>query len=394
MGFSLDLPNEEATKQELVQETAVKPEVMEQIDANVKNNADAIFAVNLDNFKDKKEITNVIENFGTDLIQKSTKSSALMQTRAKDLSRVGGESGQVADTLEKLSIEVRGLDPAQVDFNNDGLLAKIANPVKRYFAKYKTADAQIADIIDELKKGEKILKNDNVTLEMEQQNAKELVAQLTEKAKLGEQLDQYLTGQLETYKAGSDYNEDKARFVEEEILFPLRQRCLDFQQIIAVEQQSYVAMEIIRKNNLELVRSVDRAESVTVTALRTAVMVASALYHQKIVLDKVNAINNATNSLIASTSRMLNTQGVEIQQQAVSASINIDTMKQAFTDTFEALDAINTYKQEALPQMKQTIDAFSELAAEGEKKMAQIEKGNAQAAEFQKELNAGSQQTK
>ena len=220
MGFSLDLPNEEATKQELVQETAVKPEVMEQIDANVKNNADAIFAVNLDNFKDKKEITNVIENFGTDLIQKSTKSSALMQTRAKDLSRVGGESGQVADTLEKLSIEVRGLDPAQVDFNNDGLLAKIANPVKRYFAKYKTADAQIADIIDELKKGEKILKNDNVTLEMEQQNAKELVAQLTEKAKLGEQLDQYLTGQLETYKAGSDYNEDKARFVEEEILFP------------------------------------------------------------------------------------------------------------------------------------------------------------------------------
>ena len=41
MGFLLFLPNEEATKQELVQETAVKPEVMEQIDANVKNNADA-----------------------------------------------------------------------------------------------------------------------------------------------------------------------------------------------------------------------------------------------------------------------------------------------------------------------------------------------------------------
>ena len=49
-------------------------------------------------------------------------------------------------------------------------------------------------------------------------------------------------------------------------------------------------MEIIRRNNLELIRSVERAKTVTVSALRVAVTVASALYHQKIVLEKVNLL--------------------------------------------------------------------------------------------------------
>lgn len=38
--------------------------------------------------------------------------------------------------------------------------------------------------------------------------------------------------------------------------------------------------------------------------------------------------------------------------------------------------AISTYKQEALPKMKETINQFKELAEQGEKQILRLEQGN------------------
>ncbi len=136
-----------------------------------------------------------------------------------------------------------------------------------------------------------------------------------------------------------------------------------------MNQQGIIAMEVIRRNNLELIRAVSRAENVTVAALRTAVTVAGALYHQKIVLEKVQILNTATNDMISATSRMLKEQGTAVQEQAVEAGISPETLKQAFTDTLSALDDISAYKEKALPQMAQTIQEFRQIAEEGERWM-------------------------
>ena len=77
--------------------------------------------------------------------------------------------------------------------------------------------------------------------------------------------------------------------------------------------------------------------------------------------------------MIASTSRMLNTQGAEIQKQAMDSNIQVETLKDAFRETLGALDSINQYKQKALPQMKETIAQFRELALEGEQVIQNIE---------------------
>ena len=172
---------------------------------------------------------------------------------------------------------------------------------------------------------------------------------------------------------------DRISFVSEEILFPLRQRIMDMQQMIVVNQQGIIAIEVIRRNNKELIRGVDRAKNVTISALRTATIVASALYNQKIVLKKIDILNKTTNDLISGTSKMLKEQGVEIQKQAIENSISVDTLKNAFSDTLEALNSISSYKQEALPKLKETINQFRELADLGEKQISKIEK--------QRELN-------
>ena len=235
-----------------------------------------------------------------------------------------------------------------------------------------TADAEIADIVKSLDSGKKMLQNDNVTLELEEQELFGLSKQLNEKVAMGNALDQYLTNAIDNKRAeGGD--EAKVQFVEEEILFPLRQRIMDFQQLQVVSQQGVVALDVIRRNNNELVRAVERAKTVTVSSLRTAVTVAGALYNQKLVLEKVNLLNQSTNNMIAATSNMLKTQGVEIQKNASEAMISTDTLRKSFADTLQALDDISSYKLEALPRMRQTIEEFRQLADEGTKKLDQME---------------------
>jgi uncharacterized protein YaaN involved in tellurite resistance len=165
--------------------------------------------------------------------------------------------------------------------------------------------------------------------------------------------------------------------VEEEILFPLRQKLMDIQQLQTVSQQGIVAMEVIQRNNRELIRGVDRAKNVTVNALRIAITVASALYNQKVTLEKIQAVNATTENLIAQTSKMLKEQGAEIQKQAVSSTISIDVLKQAFNDVLQSLDEINKYKKDALPKMRDTINQFKELTDKGEEQIQKLEKGSA-----------------
>ena len=373
-GFTLELPNTEAIKQEVAEELEPSMEEKAVITNVVKDKAEQIMAVDLDSLAQRREFIQVVETFGADLVRQSQTKNNILQKRMGDFSRAGGESGEVAKGLEELSIKMRDLDPSGLDFTKSGVLGKVFNPIRRYFERFKTADAEIADIVKSLEKGRTILKNDNTTLEIEQASMRELTKQLTQKVELGSQLDGYLENAVENARALGEADE-RITFVEEEIVFPLRQRLMDFQPLLTVNQQGIIAMEVIRKNNLELIRAVDRAQTVTVAALRTAVTVAGALYNQKIVLEKVEMLNETTNHMISATSRMLKEQGAVIQREAVEASISPDTLKQAFADTLSALDDISTYKKKALPQMAQTIQDFRHIADEGERQIADMEKG-------------------
>ena len=372
MAFTLDIPKKEEIKKVVEEETKVDPETSLVISDASREKGDEILRADIDNFEDRKELTKAIEEFGADVVKKSSDRNALMKTRIGDLSKAGGESGAVANGLEELSRQMKDLDPSGIDFAKRGPLGKVFNPVRAYFNKYKAADAAIAEIVESLEKGARVLRDDNTTLELEQASMRELTKELNQKIALGEELDAYLTEQIECQR---DLNGDseKVKFVEEEILFPLRQRMIDFNQMLAVNQNGIIAMEVIRKNNYELIRSVNRARTVTIAALNVAVTVAGALYNQKIVLEKVKVLNQTTNSMIEATSRMLNTQGTEIQKQAMDSNIDVETLKSAFKETFEALESINQYKQNALPQMKETIAEFRQLTDEGEKAIRNIE---------------------
>ena len=373
MGFSMNVCDTEEIKNEVIE--AVKPEKEEVKKLKVlsDNNVEAVMNLDMDSLEDRKLILKSIDEFGLDTMQKKNKKNALLEVSIKNLSKMGDEGGEVAIGLTELQRAMKDLDPSMIDFTKKGFFGRVANPIRTYFDKYQKADNVINDIMESLEKGKITLKNDNTTLEIEELSMRDLTKKLAKEIEMGIMMDEEISDALNKAKVNND-DPDRISFVSEEILFPLRQRIMDMQQMIVVNQQGIIAIEVIRRNNKELIRGVDRAKNVTISALRTATIVASALYNQKIVLEKIDLLNKTTNDLISGTSKMLKEQGAEIQRQSIESNISVDTLKSAFSDTLEALNAISSYKQEALPRLKETISQFKELADLGEKQISKLEK--------------------
>ena len=372
--FSLNVDEIKNDVEKSIDEEKVKLE-----NSNLKNqaeeNAVAIFDSDLNNPAERESLLKPLDNFGLSEMSKAASKNEMLSTRFVDLAKGGKEAENIGDNLYELEKQMKDLDPSKVDFTKKGVIGSLMNPVRKYFAKYEKAEVAISNIVDSLDKSSKILQNDNVTLLNEENYLREVTNKLLADVELGKDMDASIESQIQTAEL-EGIEKDKIDFVREEILFPLRQRVMDMQQMIVVNQQGIVSLNVIRRNNKELIRGVNRAKNVTVSALRTGVMVASALYDQKIVMDKINILNSTTETIIESTSHMLKEQGSEIQKHSAETMISPDVLKTSFAEAIQAIEDVSTYKQQALPQMKETINMFNDMALDGQKVVEKIESSN------------------
>lgn len=364
-----------------VRKEATLPAVVKDDDLlnKARGMAQSLVAKPSDDLAGLEESRKAVEEMGRPLQRESARRSAMLQQPIKSLARTGEDGGEVANSLIDLKMQVEELDPAKFDFSPGwvsrtlGFLPIVGNPIKRYFTQFESSQTVISAIISSLEKGRDQLKRDNITLGEDQRVMRELTLSLQKQISFGEQLDAQLQYILEREIQSDD---PKRPFIEQELIFPLRQRIMDLQTQLAVNQQGILAIGVILQNNRELIRGVNRALDVTVSALQVAVVVALALANQKIVLDKISALNRTTTDLIAGTAERLKTQGTEIHKMASSSTLDVDTLKKAFGDISAAIDDIGKYRREALPRMAQTIIEFDKLCASAESKIRDAEEAD------------------
>jgi uncharacterized protein YaaN involved in tellurite resistance len=290
-------------------------------------------------------------------------SNRMLERPAQALSSArGGKGGdaqsRVAGTLLELRQTVTSLDPAKADLKGvRKLLGMIpfGNKLTAYFERYQSAQAQLDAIIKALDSGQDELRKDNAAIEQEKANLWAAMGKLTEYATLAKALDGAVVAKIDTIRVNDPKQADA---LTSDALFPIRQRQQDLLTQLAVSVQGYLALDLVRKNNVELIKGVDRAQTTTIAALRTAVIVAQALANQKLVLDQINALNATTNNMILSTSEMLRQQSGQIQEQASSSTVSVETLQKAFDNVFATMDAIDTYKAKAVESMATTVTAL------------------------------------
>ncbi|PRY67150.1 uncharacterized protein YaaN involved in tellurite resistance [Glaciihabitans tibetensis] len=313
------------------------------------------------------EFTEKIEGIsslaGTEMVQSSGYSTRMLDRSSTSVAgaKRSGNSAQiaVANTLGDLRSTVEDLTPNDADL---GVGRKIlgfipgGNKLAKYFQKYESAQTQLDAIIKSLMAGQDELLKDNASLAGEKVQLWETMQSLSEYAIFAKALDGATVEKIDASRAAGRI--DEAQKLEADVLYPIRQRHQDILTQLAVSVQGYLAMDLIRKNNLELIKGVDRARTTTIAALRTAVIVAQALANQKMVLDQIDAINTTTNNMILKTSEMLKDQTVRIHEQASSSGVSVETLQKAFDNVFATMDAIDTFRATAAKNMEGTVSAL------------------------------------
>lgn len=362
-------------------EQEIKPEIDNQAEDIVKQ----VLALSDRDLSERQKFVDAVQSIGKPVQEKLAKQSAMLKAPMATLMKDAQDGGQVATDLLSLQESVSQINPNRVDFSMGTvrrLLSKlpfIGTPLAKWFSQYQQINSVIDDIVKSLKDGREQLTRDNKTLNDDQIRMRELTFELQDYITFAQVLDSKIE---KAAKSVETTDVDKFKFLQEELLFPLKQRIIDLQQQLAVNQQGVIATEVIIRNNKELIIGVDRACNVTVTALNTAATLQVALQRQKKVLEGVNAVTNTTNDLIAGTAEQLKNQAVDIQKQASEATLNIDTLKKAFTDVETALNDISSFRQNALPEMANSIVEMDKLTDNMEKAIDKMEKGNKVSEEF------------
>jgi uncharacterized protein YaaN involved in tellurite resistance len=272
------------------------------------------------------------------------------------------ESSSVSKSLVNLRHQVEDLDPARQGdlFSPKKLLGLLpfgaGDKLRDYFDKYRSSQHQLDAIITALYHGQDELQRDNAAIEQEKVNLWAVMGRLRQYSYLAQSLDAALAERIATIETTDP---ERAKVLKEDMLFSVRQKNQDLLTQLAVSVQGYLALDVIRRNNLELIKGVQRATTTTVSALRTAVIVAQAVADQKLVLDQITALNTTTSNLIESTSEMLHQQSGAISEQAASTTVDLAKLQTAFKNIYATMDEIDTFKVRALDTMQKTVTALS-----------------------------------
>jgi uncharacterized protein YaaN involved in tellurite resistance len=320
-----------------------------------------------------------VENLGVTQQRKAATANQLLQQPLKRLGQIGGGEGQgIADALTNLKVQFDEIDPSRFSFDAGwvgrmaGHIPGVGSKLNRYFTRFEASGKVIEALFDSVEVSRQQLIRDIDTLRDEQTTMRQATRDLQRYITTCQLIDEKLSSEVAKF----DPQSDQAKYINTKLIFRLRQRITDLQQQLVVNQQGVLMFEVLIENNKELIRGVNRCKNVTYPALLIGITAAQALANQKIVLNKIQALDDVGNRTIAFNAKLLATQGIEIHKQAASAQLSDAGLAQAMKEAIKALDDVDAFRTRALEQMGTAIKERNTLTAMGEEAIARMERGN------------------
>jgi uncharacterized protein YaaN involved in tellurite resistance len=354
----------------------LQPEQVTQLDAKAIAFVDELAALDPNSPEFGKKVDQLTNMGRKEIADAAGQSNRFLDRPVRAMDQ---DTGVGAD-LAQLRRTIEDLDPGKKGdlFTPKKLFGIIpyGSKMRDYFDGYKSSQTHIASILTNLGSGKDELLKDNAAIDVERQNLWAAMGRLEQMIHVAKALDAKLEDKASEVEISDPA---KAKAIRESALFYIRQRTQDLLTQMAVTVQGYLALDLVKKNNVELIKGVDRASTTTVSALRTAVTVAQALVGQKLVLEQITALNTTTANIIDSTGEMLKNQTAQIHEQAASSTIPIETLQRAFQNIYLTMDAVDAFKAKALVSMKTTVDTLSNEVEKSKGYIARAE-GQSQAA--------------
>lgn len=339
---------------------SVKPERLIDIEKRVDGFMSVLLSGDLhsQDFKDKLDQAFALGR------QEVSVSAALLQSRLLEKNFVGAQDTPAFQAISELRSQLDKLNPG-----NDGdllepnrLLGLIpwGNKLQAYFRRYQTAAAQIKTIMGQVYEARDDVQKDIVELEAQRTKIWDGMNKMAEAIRFAEMLDQKLIDKVEALKASDAL---RAKALEQEVLFYARQNLQDMLTQQAVSINGYLALDVIKKTGRELMNGCTRVATTGMSALAVAQTVARATGNQVEVMEMLHGVSGTIGKLIQQTGEQLNTHVTETSKFAEDPLLGIEAIKQMFAQTYQAMDAIDSFRSKAITVMGRNNEMIqSELA--------------------------------
>lgn len=245
-------------------------------------------------------------------------------------------------------------------------LIPFGNKLRAYLQRFDSAGESIRKTIDSLYGVQDELARDDQALYATMQKLLEALTRLKAADVFAEQLDAKLSAALDALKATAP---GRAKAVEQEVLFYVRQASVDIKTQILVCINGYKMLEGLRKTGRELRNGCDRMATIGMSSLSIAATLARAQGYQLQVMDALKSSSRAIEGLIASTSSQFGQHVDRVAEFQSNPLIGVQTLQNAFDTTFAALDRMDEFRSKAIGAMGSNIEQLRGLIAKGEARM-------------------------
>ena len=295
-------------------------------------------------------------------------SNNLMKRQLKELDNSSvKENKKVVKSLMDMENKIVELNPAKAGINWDDPLRGgrifgiklpfIGDKLQKYIQKTRDASQYIEMVNKELDEGSRIIRESIGEIDLEKQKNLEITMRSNEYL----YLNSAIVKKVESRMIENKLNDKEKELVTEVILYPLEQKKSDLNTQIHVAITSYYGLDVIQKNNKELLRGVQRCQMVALPALNTSITMASALADQKNVHDTVGAINQTAEEMLNSVSTMVSSQSQQIQKSAQSETIKRKSIMDNYKKIEDALKKTSEYRLQAHAALKKDNEKMEEL---------------------------------
>jgi uncharacterized protein YaaN involved in tellurite resistance len=328
----------------------LKPELQKQVDDQVVRFIDALANedVHSDAFKQRLDSAFALGK------EEISNASSLMQGRFMNRNFAGIEDSPAYKAIGAIRSQLDELNPGK-----DGDLMQprkllglipFGSKLEAYFRKYQSAAEQLKTSMGQLYAARDDMQKDVVDIEATRAKLWDAMTKLSAASRFATQLDQRLEDKVKSLETSDP---QKAQALRQEVLFYARQNLTDIQTQQAVCVNGYLALDVLKKTGREMINGCTRVATTGMSALAVAQTVARATGNQIRVMEMLQGVNATIGNLISETGRALNQHVDATTQFASNPMLGIEKIKEMFDQTFQAMDAMDSFRAKAIDVMGQ-----------------------------------------
>ncbi len=338
----------------------LKPEVRAAVAAQVDRFIDALVTedIHSDAFKAKLDSAFRLGK------EEASMASNLMTGRFMERNFVGVESSAAFKAIGELRGHLDELNPGKEGdlFSKQKILGIIpfGNKLQAYFRKYESAASQLNKSMEQIYVARDDMQKDEVEIESLRGKLWEAMQNLKAAIEFSQQLDTKIADKVMSLKVSQP---ERAKAMEQEVLFYARQNLSDMLTQQAVCVNGYLALDVLKRTAREMQNGCTRVATTGMSALAVAQTVARATGNQIQVMDMLKGVSGTIENLIAESGKALNTHVERTAEFSSNPLLGIEKVKEMFDQTFRAMDAMDNFRSKAIETMGKNNQLMTEQVA-------------------------------